>query len=110
MKIVLTNETEKFWDHCRLVKIEQAEDTFETSGCAEQDPKNFRSMGHRHHTMQIPQYAGKPHVDQTPCLSDGVSWHSAVIHDEEYVHQYFGEDLWLFCGLWHSVICLKSVS
>jgi len=71
MKIVLANETEKFGDHCRLVKIEQAEDTFETSGCAEQDPKNFLSMGHRHHTMQIPQYTRKPHVNQPPSLSEG---------------------------------------
>jgi hypothetical protein len=93
MKIVLTNETEKFWDHCRLVKIEQTEDNFGTSGCAEQDPKNFRSIGHRHYIMQTPQYTGKPQVNQPPCLSAGVSWHSAVIHDGEYLCQCFWEDL-----------------
>jgi hypothetical protein len=91
MKIVLTNETEKFWDHCRLVKIEQAEDTFETSGCAEQDPKNFRSMGHRHHTMQIPQHTGKPQVNQPPSLSEGWGMLFRSSRRRRYAHHVFGE-------------------
>jgi hypothetical protein len=39
MKIVQTNETEKFRDSQRPVTIEHAEDTCERSACAEQDPK-----------------------------------------------------------------------
>jgi hypothetical protein len=60
MKIVLTNETEKFRDHSRLVKIEQAEDTLETSGCADQDSKNLRSLGHRHQKPKTLQCPGRP--------------------------------------------------
>jgi len=63
MKIVLTNETEKFRDHSRLVKIEPEEDTLETSDCAEQDSKNLRSMGHRHYKLEPLQCPGRPHVN-----------------------------------------------
>jgi hypothetical protein len=63
MKIVLTNETEKFRDHSRLVKIEPAEDTLETSDCAEQDSKNLRSMGHRHYKLETLQCPGRPQVN-----------------------------------------------
>jgi hypothetical protein len=108
MKIVLANETEKFGDHCRLVKIEQAEDTFETSGCAEQDPKNFRSMGHRHHTMQIPQYTGKPHVNQPLSLSEGACC-SGEVEDGDTRTMFWGKFM-SFCRLWHLVTCRTSVS
>lgn len=63
MKIVLTNETEKFRDHSRLVKIEPAEDTLETAGCAEQDSKNLRSMGHRHYKLETLHCPGRPQVN-----------------------------------------------
>ncbi len=73
MKIVLTNEAEKFRDHSWLVKIEPPEDTFETSRCAEQDSKNLRSMGHRHRKLETLQCPGSPQANQTPRLPIVVS-------------------------------------